>query len=145
MKTQLRTSPDPFNPKIRADHAEQTRSANASHSRLDRISNWPDLARNTGYSPFKLATFCRISSSQLRRYFVKRFGTSPQRWLKELRLDQTAQLLKTSTASLKEIAALLDFSSQSLLCHQFKIRFGCKPSAFASTDRPLSCLSRRKK
>jgi AraC-like DNA-binding protein len=99
-------------------------------SRLDKVESWPRHAQLAHYSVRELARLCHTSSSQLRRYFIARFGVPPKRWLTELRLKRVAILTRESTFSLKEIAAQLSFASESVLCHQFKKHFGCKPSEY---------------
>jgi hypothetical protein len=56
---------------------------------------------------------------------------APKDWLTEIRLSRVTQLLCSSRLSVKDIARELHFASESHLCHQFKRRFGCKPSQFA--------------
>jgi AraC-like DNA-binding protein len=51
--------------------------------------------------------------------------------MKDLRLGLAAEMMRNVDLSLKEIAAQLNFSSEALLCHQFKKRYGCRPSEHA--------------
>ena len=96
-------------------------------SRLARIEDWMDRAKLARFDSTELANHCGVSYSQLRRYFVKLFGETPQQWLTEARLNNAAQLLLTTGLSVKEIARDLHFPNESQLCHQFKKHFGCRP------------------
>ena len=106
-------------------------------SRLDRIADWEKLGRKAMYDCSKLAKLCLVSPTQLRRYFVLKFRKPPQRLLTEMRLWDAAHLLCSSQLSVKDIARELDFANESLLCHQFKAYFRCRPSEFAQLHQSL--------
>jgi xylan 1,4-beta-xylosidase len=112
-------------------------------SRLKKVNNWQELARATGYDCSQLAAACRISQSQLNRFFVQRFGVSTQKWLKEVRLTRVAELALDPRLSIKEIASELSYSSESLLCHQFKRKYGCSLTQYASRASNASSDSNR--
>ncbi len=99
-------------------------------SRLDRITDWIVVAQKAHYSLRQIESLAACSSSHLRRYFLTKFGKSPQIWLNELRLAEASHLLLTTTLTIKEIAARLSFSHSSNFCREFKIAFGCSPTQF---------------
>ena len=99
-------------------------------SRLDRVEDWAERARNAEYDAGKLADLCHVSYSQLRRYFTSALHATPQSFLDEQRLLEAAHLLRVSSLSVKEIARDLHFADASELCHQFKRRFGVTPAEF---------------
>ena len=74
------------------------------NSHLDRIDDWPSLARAAHYRSEELASLADFSLRQLERYFAERFGKPPRAWLKELRLQEEnfrlqAALKRLSVAS----------------------------------------------
>lgn len=95
-------------------------------SRLGAINNWIERARESKYDSVKLAENCRISPSQLRRFFLEHFFRPPQEWLDELRLWDALSILQQGE-SIKCTAAQLDFADGSHLSHRFKEYFGCSP------------------
>jgi len=104
-------------------------------SRLDRIANWKELAQRSRYGATELAKVCQVSYSQLRRYFAGAFGKSPQAFLDELRLDEAANLISSTSLMIKEISRELHFSGDSQFCRRFKAPFGCRPSEFPLRNR----------
>lgn len=99
-------------------------------SGLDRIGNWMEQVKAAHFKSDELARLCKISPSQLRRYFAATFGETPERLIRNIRLCLAAHLVWSSRSSIKEIAAELYFRDDSQLCHQFKDHFGCWPSQF---------------
>ena len=118
-------------------------SERAPMSRLDLITNWCEYARATGYSVSRLAKRCRVSPSQLRRFFMKSAGMSPHDWLNQLRLWRAMELLRKGL-SVKEVATALHFCSSSHFCNSFKQYHGCTPSSFLYiyNDR-IECTRRK--
>jgi len=101
-------------------------------SRLDRINDWAIRARASHYSYDELVRLCSTSRSNLRRYFLAKFGKTPHKWLDELRLAEAANLLRTSDLSVKQIAARLSFEYPGNFARQFKAWRGCNPSEYAT-------------
>ena len=64
------------------------------NSRLDRITNWEQLAAESGYRIGEMARNSGVSARQLRRYFQKQNGSRPKRWFDKLRADAAAQQLE---------------------------------------------------
>jgi AraC-like DNA-binding protein len=75
-----------------------------------------------------LARHFGISTRQLDRHFRAALRVSPQRWLKEQRL-QAAQQLLPSASSVKEVGYVLGFRQISQFCRDYRLRFGTSPSA----------------
>ncbi len=100
-------------------------------SRLDRVKDWPVRASASHYRFNELARLCSISRSELRRYFLSRFGKTPQPWMDDLRLAEALKLLRTSDLSVKQIAASLGYEYAGNFARQFGCRYGCSPSRYA--------------
>jgi AraC-like DNA-binding protein len=98
-------------------------------SRLDRLDNWLNVARRSKYNSSRLAKNQRISTSQLRRYFVSVFYRPPQEWLEELRIFDSMRML-ASGSPIKEVSYRLGLRDVSHFCHQFKRFHGCTPTKF---------------
>lgn len=97
--------------------------------RLDRIVDWSKAAVTAKYNAERLARLQVVSLSQLRRYFLRRFGKPPQFWLDEMRLCRALKVLFEG-ASVKEAAFELAFCHPSHFCRKFKAYHGCTPGEF---------------
>lgn len=78
------------------------------------------------YRSARLAECLRVSPRHLRRLFLSRFNCSPDRWLREERLQAACQLL-LSELSVKEVAYVLGFAQAAQFCRDFRARFGITP------------------
>lgn len=113
-----------------AEHYGQDRCEGSRvNSRLDRVGDWPRLARKAGYEPKKLAALCRVSLRQLERYCRAAFRSSPRGWLNRLRIERSKKLLKRPLM-VKEIAYSLSFKQTSHFTREFKRRTGVPPTSF---------------
>ena len=104
------------------------------NSRLDRVANWPLLARKAGYEPKKVAALCRVSLRQLERYCRVAFHSSPRGWLNSLRIGRSKKLLK-KPLMVKEIANLLGYKQTSHFTGEFKRRTGVPPTSFRQRSK----------
>jgi AraC family transcriptional regulator len=78
-----------------------------------------ELAREAGFSRFHFT-----------RLFTARFGTSPTAWLLDLRVKESARLLRETSLSLKEIAARCGFRDPGYFGKVFGKRTGHPPAAY---------------
>jgi AraC-like DNA-binding protein len=74
-----------------------------------------------------LATEAGLSQRHLERQFKHRFGISPREYILRLRALIAADLLKTTTKSITEIALEAGFYDHSSFTRQFKNHFGTLP------------------
>lgn len=82
--------------------------------------NIEQLCRITGYSP-----------AHLRRLFIKTFGTSPQNYILDKRIDVAKELLiDIPEKTVDEIADLLGMGSTSYFCKLFKAKTGFSPTEY---------------
>ena len=82
---------------------------------------------------FRLEAFCReigYSETHMIRRFREEFGCSPYEYLMRQRIDAARRLLDCSRKSIKEIAAMLEFSDQYYFSGCFKTRTGMSPSQY---------------
>lgn len=102
------------------------------HSRLDRVQNWPALAKGVRYSVTALARKCGVTRRHLERYFRIKHGVSPHQWLHELRMKRALELVRDGTP-LKEVAIELCYKDGTVhFTHDFTKYFGVSPGQLSS-------------
>ena len=84
---------------------------------LTRNLKLQELCQHTGYS-----------SATLTRKFQRSFNKSPMEFFLERKLEKAKELLSQHTYSVKEVAALLNYSSTQYFSSQFAHYFGVPPS-----------------
>jgi transcriptional regulator GlxA family with amidase domain len=98
-------------------------------SRLDGVQDWEELAAAAKYRASQLARRCQISDRQLRRFFLEKFGVTPQDWISQLRLRKAPLLISTGQ-SIKVTAFELGFKQPSHFCREFKRVYGSSPRTY---------------
>jgi AraC-like DNA-binding protein len=90
------------------------------------------LERETSrsWTTARLAQAVNLSSSRLRHLFKQETGKTPTQYLKELRLERSAILLRTTFFSIKEIASGSGLVSTSYFVREFKKAFGLSPTVY---------------
>ena len=81
-----------------------------------------------------LAETAGMSRSAFAQRFRDAFGRSPMDFLKELRLQHAAHLLRTTRRPVKSIAELVGFDSRSHFSQSFSDYFGLAPAGFRDAD-----------
>lgn len=106
------------------------------NNHLLKVADWERLAGDAGYKPKALASLCSVPLRRLERFFKRRFGRSPTRWMRDLRCRKAADLIsrgcQTSAAARK-----LRFANASHFCHEFKKAHGVSPQSFAPRGRVM--------
>lgn len=92
-------------------------------------TNWPELARKANYSTAAMAALGGMSTRQLEREFLRRFGQTPEQWINHLRLQEARMLLEEGT-SVKIAAVSLGYKHSPSFSRAFKRHFGIAPSQF---------------
>ena len=82
-----------------------------------------------------LAEAAAMSRSAFSDRFRSMVGESPMRYLAGLRLDRSARMLRSTDATVVEIARRVGYGSQEALSRAFKTRFGTSPSVFRTQAR----------
>ena len=76
----------------------------------------------------ELAATVNLSRSQLARLFKEQTGTSPARYLHELRLARARLLLERTFLSVKQVMACVGLNDPSHFSRDFRRRYGFPPS-----------------
>jgi AraC-like DNA-binding protein len=82
-----------------------------------------------------LARRLGVTRCTLFRRFRAAYGTSPKRYLDELRLDQARCLLLHTRSSMKEVAAACGFTSAHYFSRAFRRRYGRPPKEWQARRR----------
>jgi two-component system response regulator YesN len=81
------------------------------------------------------------------RVFRTSLGTTPGRYLTDMRIRDAQSLLAHSSFSIKEISAMLGFEDQLYFSRVFRQKVGLSPKAFrlrGATGRPRSAVANEK-
>jgi transcriptional regulator GlxA family with amidase domain len=71
-----------------------------------------------------------LSEDHFIRLFRQRFGQTPGRYLIQARVDRARHLLRFSSHSIKQIAAILGYREPYFFSRQFRQRTGLTPSVY---------------
>ena len=85
-----------------------------------------------------LARVAAMSRSAFSDRFRCLVGETPMRYLTGLRLARAARLLRSTDATVAEVARLVGYASEAALSRAFKARFGDSPSVFRGRARLVS-------
>lgn len=85
-----------------------------------------------------LAEIAGMSRSAFAAHFAEAFEQAPIEFLKELRLRQAADLLRTTDLPIKAIAGRVGYTSRSYFSRAFKACHGVEPAAFRSAAATLT-------
>ena len=77
-----------------------------------------------------LARLCFLSEAYFRRLFGERFGTSPAKYIKSLRLCKAKNMLSSTAESVTQIAEKSGYSSVYYFCQDFKTETGETPTGY---------------
>ena len=77
-----------------------------------------------------LASACHISEPYFRKLFALCFGTSPLKYINQLRFARAKEMLDSGFYSVGQIAELIGFQSECYFSREFKAQFGISPSQY---------------
>ena len=89
----------------------------------------------------EIAEKLEISPSYLSRTFKNETGETVKNYLTKVRIDHAGNLLKYSNESLSDIAAYVNFPSQSYFCRIFKKLTGISPKAYRDENKTDKWMS----
>lgn len=85
-------------------------------------------------SPISIEEICSkfaISRSSLQALFKNNLGTSPKRYINDLKLSKSKQLIKENKYTISEISFMLGFNSINYFSRAFKKHYEIRPSEYA--------------
>jgi len=78
----------------------------------------------------ELAFLCHMSLATFKRHFKAAYGTSPERWRHERRMQQAARLLERPGTRPSDVFEAVGYESLSSFGQAFRQAFGCTPSQY---------------
>ncbi len=88
-----------------------------------------------GYSVERLASDLCMERTGLYKKLTAMLDKTPTLFIRSIRLEQAAQMLKEGNKSIADIAEQTGFSSPSYFSKQFQQAYGCKPSEYADSGK----------
>lgn len=79
-----------------------------------------------------IAKQSNISTVYFRKVFTASYGSSPMKYIKNMRIEKSQYLLKNKNMSISEIAIKCGFGSIYRFCDVFKKQMNCSPGEYAS-------------
>ena len=87
----------------------------------------------TWWTVEELARQCNWSVSQFRRNFMRHTGMLPKEYIEESKLRHSAELLLSSSLTVREIALRFGYRDPFHFSRRFKHRFGVSPESYRSS------------
>jgi AraC-like DNA-binding protein len=100
--------------------------------KTEQTIDWPNLAREAGYSAATLARLRCVSVRHLERDFRRTMGQTPKKWLNALRIYDGREMLEGGK-SVKEVASYLKYKHSQSFSRAFKSILGVSPSGACGT------------
>jgi YesN/AraC family two-component response regulator len=116
---------------IRELHAALARLIHPDHPRPDPVAQARHLMTEHAERPHTTASLAKdigLSDRQLRRRFRRVYGKTPRRYLVEVRLQRTEELLRTTDLGIEQIAQAVGYQNVAAFDRTFKRGFGVSPS-----------------
>ena len=107
----------------------------ASDERLVKLIEYIQTNLTDDYSIEWVASYCAMSIRSFSRYFKANQGISFKRWLNNLRLNRSQELLESTALSITHISEQAGFSSEQIFRKHFKQRFDTTPNAWRNLFR----------
>jgi YSIRK-targeted surface antigen transcriptional regulator len=84
-----------------------------------------------------LAEICHLSPNYLSSLFKKEVGSSINKYIQQLRVDEAKRLLDLTNYSIAEISAMLNFNDQSYFIKTFKKHTGVTPKQYKNNHTSI--------
>lgn len=118
-----------------ADKVEQQDVPDNDKELMDRIMK--SINKNIGDSDFNVEMLCRdicVSRTQLHRKMKELTGLSTSEFIRNIRLEQAARLLKERHVNVSQVAYALGFTNTAHFSKVFKQHFGVPPSEYGRRE-----------
>ena len=113
-------------------------SRRAPQTAIDRVVEEIQRAPDRGYTLADLARVAGISARSLQYGFQERHGTTPMRYLRQVRLDRARDDLAQAHGSVADIAYHWGFTNLGRFARAYRDRFGEFPTATLDGVRTAS-------
>lgn len=110
-------------------------------ARLSRVLEYVAQHCHTRLAQPEVARVAGMSTSRFRAFFKETTGWGFADYLREVRLERAARLLRETSESVATIAYLTGFADQSHLQRLFKVRYGICPLAYRKLNQQCSAAS----
>jgi AraC-like DNA-binding protein len=110
----------------------------APQTAIDRVVEEIQRAPDRGYTLADLAKIAQTSARSLQYGFQERFGTTPTRYLRQVRLDRARDDLAQANGSVADIAYHWGFTNPGRFAHAYRDRFGEFPATTLDEGRTAS-------
>jgi len=120
---------------LRAALARLTASAEPPTDPVERARDLITEEPGRAHTTETLARQVGLSERHLRRRFFETYAKTPRRYLAEVRLERAAELLRSTSLGIEQIALRVGYPSGLRFTRVFKRSFGSTPSAFRA-QRP---------
>ncbi len=110
----------------------------APDARVRRVVEFLESNFHRELSLGAMARVVGLSSSRLRHMFKAHTGTTPTRFLKNLRMQEAKRLLETTGLSVKEVMAGVGVSDPSNFTRDFRRTHGLTPTRIRNLSKLLS-------
>lgn len=108
------------------------RRQTAGESPIKRVQDWISEHLGEPLSVERLSEIAGMSPRNFSRVFVRDAGTSPGKFIEELRLEEARRMLESGGESVERIAALAGFGSIDSLQRHFSLSYGTTPTEYRS-------------
>jgi AraC-like DNA-binding protein len=103
--------------------------------RIERVlQRMKDELASPALSIDALAHGVNLTATQMRKLFRRETRRGPKQYLHQLRLEKAAHLLRSSTQTIKEVAAESGFATDNYFHLVFRKAFGLTPAAFREKE-----------
>lgn len=116
-------------PSVGADKAKDEQ-----FQQLDKLIRMVYNEPEKWWTVSEMAEFCKLSEVQFRRVFQRHVGTSPKRFIDEVKLKAAAQKLQYTNMSLSNLASQFNYKDQFHFSRRFKDIFGITPAKYRSSQ-----------
>ena len=83
-----------------------------------------------------MARVARLSTSRLRHMFKSEVGITPTAYLRSVRMEKAAELLRSNHLTVKEVRAAIGLESDSYFTHLCERLYGLPPSQIRNCELP---------
>jgi AraC-like DNA-binding protein/mannose-6-phosphate isomerase-like protein (cupin superfamily) len=112
---------------------DSSKPAPLAENRMTKIENYILAHIQKDISPRDLAEHLNLSEKQVSRIVLAHKGFSTKKFITRSKLNRAKEFLVSGDMPIKEIAAILGFSSEYYFSSVFKLHVGCPPGVFRSS------------